>query len=66
MYLYNYVKLQETSIYSKLQAHLRPENVKVNQNYIWDTLKIDWKEVSMTFNSNKINLVNIVMIKFWD
>ena len=32
---------------------LKPENVKLNQNYIWDTLEIEWKEVNMTFNSNK-------------
>ena len=34
----------------------KPENIKLNQNFIWDTLEIDWKEVSVTFNDNKINL----------
>ena len=48
----------------KITGALKPENVKLNQNYVWDTLEIDWKEVNMTFNSNKINLLNIVMIKF--
>ena len=41
---------------------LKPENVILNWSYIWDTLEIDWKEVSMTFNGNKI----LVMIKFRD
>ena len=22
---------------------LKPENIKLNRNYIWDTLEIDWK-----------------------
>ena len=40
----------------KIIDMLKPENIKLNQNYIWDTLEIDWKEISMTFNHNKINL----------
>ena len=50
----------------KITGRLKPENVKLNQNYIWDTLEIGWKEVNVTFNSNKINLPKIVMIKFRD
>ena len=43
----------------KITGMLKPENVKLNQNYIWDTLQIDWKEVNMTFNSNKKNLTKL-------
>ena len=50
----------------KVTGVLKPENVKLNWNYILDTLEIDWKDVSMTFNRNKINLPNIVVIKFRD
>ena len=50
----------------KIAGMLKPENIKLNWNYIWDTLEIDWKEVNVTFNSNKINLPKIVMIKFRD
>ena len=39
----------------KITGTLKPENVKLNRNYIWDTIEIDWKEVTVTFNSNKIN-----------
>ena len=48
---------------SKITGTLKPENIKLNQNYIWDTLEIDWKEVSVTFNDNRINLPRIVTIK---
>ena len=50
------IKLCKTagSIYLlKITGTLKPENVKLNQNYIWDTLKIYWKEANVTFNSNK-------------
>ena len=46
----------------KIIGTLKPENIKLNQNYIWDTLEIDWKEVTMTFNDNKINLPRVVTI----
>ena len=45
---------------------LKPENIKLNQNHIWDTLEIDMKEVSVTFNDNKINLSRVVTIKLTD
>ena len=38
----------------KIIGKLKPENTELNKNYIWDTLEIDWKEVSVTFNDNKI------------
>ena len=50
----------------KIMGTLKPGNIKLNQNYIWDTLEIDWKGVSVTFNDNKINLLRIVTIKLKD
>ena len=47
----------------KITGMLNSENVKLNQNYIWDTLEIDSKEVNMTFNGNKVNLPRLVMMK---
>ena len=41
----------------------KPENIKLYQNYIWDTLEIDWKGVIVIFNDNKINLPRVVTIK---
>ena len=45
---------------------LKPENIKLNKNYIWDTLEIDWKEATVTFNGNNINLPRVVTIKLQD
>ena len=50
----------------KIICTLKPENIKLNKNYIWDTLEIDWKEVTVTFNDNKINLPRVVTIKLKD
>ena len=50
----------------KITSMLKPENVKLKQNYIWDVIEIDWKEVNMTSNSNKINLPKSITIKFRD
>ena len=48
----------------KITGVLKPENVKLKQNYIWDVIEIDRKEVIMTFNSNKINLPKSITINF--
>ena len=45
---------------------LNAENIKLNKNYLWDTLEIDWKEVTVTFNGNKIDLPKVVIIKLQD
>ena len=50
----------------KVSGMLNVENVKLNKNYLWDTLEIDWKEVTVTFNDNKINLQRVVIIKLQD
>ena len=42
---------------------LKAENIKLNKNYLWDTMEIDWKEITVTFNSNKIDLPKVVVIK---
>ena len=50
----------------KITGTLKPDNVKLKRNYIWDVIEIDWKEVNMTFNSNKINLTKSITIKLRD
>ena len=47
----------------KVTGTLKPEYIKLNKNYIWDTLEIDWKEVTMTCDDNKINLPRAVTVK---
>ena len=50
----------------KIIGMLKPESIKLNQNYIWYTLEIAWKEGSVTFNDNQINLPRVVTIKLKD
>ena len=50
----------------KISGMLKAENIKLNKNYLWDTLEIEWKEVMVTFNGNKIDLPRVVIIKLQD
>ena len=50
----------------KIKGTLNPKNIKLNKNYLWDTLEIDCKEVRVTSNDNKIDLPRIVAIRIWD
>ena len=50
----------------KIIGTLKAENIKLNKHYLWDTLEIDWKEVTVTFNGNKIDLPKIDVIKLQD
>ena len=50
----------------KIKGALKSENVKLNKNYLWDTLEIDWKEVTVTFNDYKIELPRIIAIRICD
>ena len=50
----------------KITCMLKAENIKLNKNYIWGMLEIDWKEVTVTFNGNKTNFPRVVTIKLQD
>ena len=50
----------------KITGTLRAKNIKLNKNYLWETLEIDWKEVTVNFNGNKIYLPRVVIIKLQD
>ena len=67
----NYVpiKLCKTagSIYLfKIKGTLKSGDVKLNRNYLWDMLEINWNKVTVTFNDNKIELSKIVTIQILD
>ena len=49
----------------KILGMLKAKNIKLI-NYLWDTLKIDWKEVTVTFNGDKIDLPRVAIIKLQD
>ena len=66
---YVQIKLCKTvgSIYLfKIKGMQKPDDIKLNINDLWDTLEIDWKEVTVTFNDNKITLPRIVVIRLHD
>ena len=48
----------------KITGTLTPENVKLKRNILWDIIELDWREVNMTLNGNKINLPTSVTIRF--
>ena len=50
----------------KLLGKLTPGSITLKRNWIWDVLDIDWKEVSVAMNRNKINLPTSVTIPFRD
>ena len=50
----------------KISGMLKAKNIKLNKNYLWDTLEIEWKEVTVTFNGNKIDLPRVVIITLQD
>ena len=50
----------------KIRGTLKPENIKLNKKYLWDTMEVDWKEVTVALNDDKINLPRIVVIKLCD
>ena len=50
----------------KITGTLTSEEIKLNRNYLWDTLEINWDKIKLVFNSNEINLPNLVMIKIKD
>ena len=50
----------------KIKGMLKTEDIKLNKKYLWDMMEIDWKEVTVTFNDNKINLSRIVVVRLHD
>ena len=50
----------------QIKGALKSGDTKLNKNYLWDTLEIDWNGVTVTFNNNKIDLPKVVTIKIRD
>ena len=50
----------------KIKGTLKPEDIKLNKNYLWDTLEINWNGINLSFNGNKIDLPKIIKIKMRD
>ena len=50
----------------KIKGTLKSEDIKLNRNYLLNTLEINWNKITVTFNDNKIDLPKIVTIKMQD
>ena len=50
----------------KVIGTLRSEDIRLNKNYLWDTLEINWDKIKLSFNSNEIELPQLVTIKMQD
>ena len=50
----------------KITGRLMTDKVKLNKNYMWDILEIDWSEVKVEFNGKAIRLPKSIMIRIWD
>ena len=48
----------------RIRGRLNSDNVKLKKNWIWDVLEIDWSDISITLNDNKIDLPSSVIIPF--
>ena len=59
-------KTSESLHLFKIIGTLTSEDIKLNKNYLWDTLEINWDEIKLTFNSSEIELPKLVVIKIQD
>ena len=50
----------------KITGNLTPEHIELKRNILCDFIELDWKEVNMTLNGNKINLPASVIISLRD
>ena len=50
----------------KITGTLTSKDIKLNKNYLWDTLEINWDKIKLSFNGNEIKLPKVVMIKIQD
>ena len=50
----------------KIRGTLKSEDIRLNKNYLWDMLEINWNKIKLLFNSNEIELPQIITIKMYD
>ena len=50
----------------KIIDTLTSEDVRLNKDYLWDTLEINWDKIKLSFHSNEIELPKLVTIKIQD
>ena len=50
----------------KITGTLTSKDIKLNKNYLWDTLEINWNKIKLSFNINERKLLKLVTIKIQD
>ena len=50
----------------KIKGTLKSEVIRLNKNYLWDMLEINWNKIKLLLNSNEIELPQIITIKMQD
>ena len=50
----------------KIKGTLKPGDIKLSRNYLWDTLEINWNGIKLTLKGNKIDLPKIITIEMQD
>ena len=66
---YTLIKLSKTSDsihLFKIKGTFKPGDIKLNRDYLWDMLEINWNINILTFNDNKIDLPIIITMKMQD
>ena len=46
----------------KIKGTLKSKDIRLNKNYLWDMLEINWNKIKLSLNSNEIELPQIIMI----
>ena len=59
-------KTSESPHLFTITGTLTSEEIRLNKNYVWDTLEINWDKIKLSFNSNEIELPQLVTIKMQD
>ena len=47
----------------KIKGTLKPRDIKLNKNHLWNTLEINLDKIILTFNDNKIDLPKMITIR---
>ena len=50
----------------KIKGTLKSDDIRLNKNYLWDMLEINWDKIKLSHNSNEIELLQIIKIKMRD
>ena len=56
-------KTAESPHLFKFTGTFNSEDIKLNKNYLWDTLEINWDKIQLTINDSEIKLPRLVTIK---